>query len=107
MTRTSWVNHTKGEEKSSGNLSLFSPLVPARIDQKNRSENRRLCLKMYGKNIPAIPKNAGYCYPPLSYRSTAWPVLSPVSRGDSELLRLCNSIFFSEKMKNQKKQSDD
>jgi hypothetical protein len=33
--------------------------------------------------------------------------LSPVSRGDSELLRLCNSIFFSEKMKNQKKQSDD
>jgi hypothetical protein len=31
----------------------------------------------------------------------------PGFTGDSELLRLCNSIFLSEKMKNQKKQSDD
>jgi len=81
MTRTSWVNHMKGEEKSSENLSLFSPRVPARTAQKNRSENRRLCLKMSGKNTPAIQKPARYCYLPLSYRSTAWPVLSPALQG--------------------------
>ncbi len=64
---------------------------------KKRGKNCILFPKIRYKNIPAIPKYAGSCYLPAFYRSTAWPVLSPVSRGIPNYSASATQFFYPKK----------